>query len=196
MADMVNIDYTNLIIGSLISIAISFFIYFLEKRRATSTEKERIKRINEDIEDLILRESVRGKRIFELEEIEALLTSQSRANDINIELLESPEEIISDVYFKILDNEYIYQDYKVKILENVKKMLKDIKIRTKKRGEKEEVSVSPSPLIAIISFLVMITSLILIMPFQVFNISGLILLPILAIISYYFFKAVMRHISG
>ncbi len=141
------IDTFNIAVSILIGLFTSGIFYFQQRKQMTNVERERIKQGNEKIENIVLREMIRDRRKFSLNEIKKLIIAQSTLDNIDFHVLKGPEIIINEVQYRIIENEYLEPRYKDKLLQNIREISecfdKECKEKEIKKIEEREISISP-----------------------------------------------------
>jgi len=140
-------EVVDIIVSVIIGLITGGIYWFLDRRYRISAQKQKIKTINENIENLILREMIRSDRKFGLDDIENITKAQSSMENVDVELLKSPLSIMNEIYYKVLENEYLVPKFKDRLLKRVKEITKKTKI--KKEKEIEEIQVPSSPIITL-----------------------------------------------
>ncbi|MCJ7646479.1 hypothetical protein MUO65_06235 [bacterium] len=194
------IDIPNLAMALVIGLFTSGVYWFTQRKQLTSAQKERIKRAVEKIESTILREMVRDNRKFSLSEIKNIISAQATIDNLDVDFLKDPETIINEVFYKIIDNEYIKSNQKDKLLANIKEMEEKISVEYRKKKEMEEketeLSISPSLLItATVGFMTIIITMSILMS-NLFNFTSFdlfLVFPIILMIIMLISRILIKH---
>jgi hypothetical protein len=131
------VTLTDVAIPLAIGLVTGGLFWFLDRRYRVGAQKQKIKQINEDIKNLILREMIRSGRNFECSDIENIIRAQSSIENISSELLKPPSTIMNELYYKVLENEYLHPTFKTNLLKKIKEIGKKTKIRKVEKGEIE-----------------------------------------------------------
>ena len=150
------VTLTDVIISLAIGLATGGLFWFLDRRYRIGAQKQKIKQINEDIKNLILREMIRTGRNFECSDIENIIRAQSSIENIGSELLKPPSTIMNELYYKVLENEYLHPTFKTSLLKKIKEILKKTKIS---KVEEEEFKMPLSKITIVLTAIVTILTM-------------------------------------
>ncbi len=102
-------------------ILITILIYLISRKKTIGAKDERAMIANHDVISTILKRIVLENSYYKENEIEYLLQSKSREHRIKQEALLNVEEIVSELYSNIIQNDFINANNRKNIIQNLRR---------------------------------------------------------------------------